>query len=332
MTPPRPVRLSDAAVHHLVRAADWPDLSGTRYTVLEELGQGGMGTVFRARDELLGREVALKVLRSADAPRDLAERLEREAGVLARLEHPGVVPVHDRGVLPDGRAWYVMKLVRGQRLDAWVANGPSLSERLDLLRRVAETLAFAHARGVVHRDLKPANIMVGEFGEVLVLDWGVAKLTAERRSGVAAEAIVSDSHAGTPPSPYAEGTTTAHGTILGSVGFMSPEQERGDVDLVDQRTDVFGLGALLRVMTTPMPMRLEAIAARATSADRDQRYSDASAFAEDLRRFQNGDPVSAYREGSLERLERLVSKYRTPILLVLVYLLLRMLFIIFSNR
>jgi serine/threonine protein kinase len=125
---------------------------------------------------------------------------------------------------------------------------------------------------------------------------------------------------------------TAHGTVLGTTGYMSPEQERGDVDLVDQRTDVFGLGALLRVITTPMPRRLAAIAARATSADRDQRYSDASAFAEDLRRFQNGDPVSAYREGSLERLERLVSKYRTPILLVLVYLLLRMLFIIFSNR
>jgi hypothetical protein len=94
---------------------------------------------------------------------------------------------------------------------------------------------------------------------------------------------------------------TAHGTVLGTTGYMSPEQERGDVDLVDQRTDVFGLGALLRGMTTPMPRRLEAIAARATSADRDQRYSDASAFAEDLRRFQNGDPVSAYREGGLER-------------------------------
>ena len=140
MSPTRPVPLSDAAIHHLARATDWPDLSGTRYTPLEELGQGGMGTVFRARDELLGRDVALKVLRSADAPRDLAERLEREAGVLAMLEHPGVVPVHDRGVLTDGRAWYVMKLVRGERLDAWLAKEPSLRERLDLLRRIAETL------------------------------------------------------------------------------------------------------------------------------------------------------------------------------------------------
>ena len=112
--------LSDAALAHLARATDWPDLAGTRYTALQELGQGGMGTVFRARDALLGRDVALKVLRSADAPSDLAERLEREAGVLAQLEHPGIVPVHDRGVLADGRAWYVMKLVRGKRLDAWL--------------------------------------------------------------------------------------------------------------------------------------------------------------------------------------------------------------------
>ena len=125
---------------------------------------------------------------------------------------------------------------------------------------------------------------------------------------------------------------TAHGTVLGTVGFMAPEQERGDVDLVDQRSDVFGLGALLRVMASPMPRRLQAIAQKASAADREQRYPDASAFAEDLRRFQDGDPVAAYREGAFERLERLVSKYRTPILLVLVYLLLRLVFIIFSNR
>ena len=325
--------LSDAAVQHLARATDWPDLSGTRYTALEELGQGGMGTVFRARDALLGRDVALKVLRSADAPRELAERLEREAGVLALLEHPGVVPVHDRGVLPDGRAWYVMKLVRGERLDAWLAREPSLGERLDLLQRIAETLGFAHARGVVHRDLKPANIMVGEFGEVLVLDWGVAKLVSRSRG-------LEVSPAGADPSELGRDLETSrprdletgHGTILGTVGFMSPEQERGEVDLIDQRADVFGLGALLRVMTAPLPRRLEAIAAKATAPDREQRYPDASAFAADLRRFQDGDPVEAYREGAFEKLERVVSKYRTPILLVLAYLLLRMVFIIFSNR
>lgn len=125
---------------------------------------------------------------------------------------------------------------------------------------------------------------------------------------------------------------TAHGTILGTAGFMAPEQESGNVDLVDQRTDVFGLGALLRVMAGPMRRRLGAIAARATAPDREQRYPDAAAFAEDLRRFQDGEPVTAYREGLFERLERVGFKYRTPILLVLVYLLLRALFIIFAGR
>jgi serine/threonine protein kinase len=320
--------LSDAAVAHLARATDWPDLSGTRYSALEELGQGGMGTVFRARDALLGRDVALKVLRNTDGPRDLAERLEREAGVLAHLEHPGIVPVHDRGVLADGRAWYVMKLVRGKRLDTWLAENPSLRERLDLLRRVAETVGFAHARGVVHRDLKPANIMVGEFGEVLVLDWGVAKVSRSQGLEVSeGSASTRDSETSRP-----RDLETAHGTILGTEGFMAPEQQRGDVAQVDQRTDVYGLGALLRAIAAPLPKPLESVAGRATASDRDQRYSNAIAFAEDIRRFQDGEPVDAHREGTFERLERIVGRYRTPILLVLVYLLLRAMFIIFSNR
>lgn len=322
--------LSDAAVAHLARTTDWPDLSGTRYTALEELGQGGMGTVFRARDALLGRDVALKVLRSADAPPDFAERLAREAGVLARLEHPGIVPVHDRGVLADGRAWYVMKLVRGQRLDAWLSRGPSLRDRLDLLRRIAETLGFAHAHGVVHRDVKPSNIMVGEFGEVLVLDWGVAKIVGHRAEGPVdrrTDTATSDHR------PFGRSVPgTDHGTVLGTPGFMAPEQASGAVEQVDQRTDVYGLGALLRAMVVPLPRPLQSVAARATATDRDQRYADTLAFAEDLRRFQDGEPVSAHREGALERLERIVGRYRTPILLVLVYLLLRALFIIFSNR
>lgn len=290
--------------------------------------------MFRARDALLERDVALKVLRSADAPRDVAERLAREAGVLARLEHPGVVPVHDRGVLPDGRVFYVMKLVRGKRLDAWLGEKPSLRERLDLLRRIAETLAFAHARGVVHRDLKPSNVMVGEFGEVLVLDWGVAKIggSADQRIDGSSTGSAEPTGSAAEPPNRRTAVTTAHGTILGTPGFMAPEQEHGQVDLIDQRTDVFGLGALLRVMAGTMPRRLAAIAARATAPDRELRYTDAAAFAEDLRRFQDGEPVTAYREGRFERLERLVYKYRTPILLVLVYLLLRALFIIFAGR
>jgi serine/threonine protein kinase len=310
--------LSDRAVAHLGALSDWPDLSGTRYRALEELGRGGMGLVLRARDERLDREVALKVLRTADAPAALAQRLGREAKILARLEHPGIVPVHDSGSLPDGRIFYVMKLVRGQRLDRWLGGNPTERERLDLLRRVAETVAFAHANGVIHRDLKPANIMVGEFGEVLVLDWGVARLRETRESAPA-------------DGPETE-EDTGHGTVLGTAGFMAPEQASGAVELIDQRTDVYGLGALLGTLIHPLPRRLAAVAGRAMEIDRDRRYPSALALARELVRFQDGEPLEAYRESVVEKVERVVAKYRTPIVLVLAYLLMRAAFLIASGR
>ncbi len=135
-----------------------------------------MGTVYRARDLALGRDVALKVLRAETSDERLADRLRREARILAHLEHPGIVPVHDVGTLADGRVFYVMKLVRGTRLDVF-AESAGVSEVLRAFLRVVETVGFAHAHDVIHRDLKPANIMVGGFGELLVLDWGIAKIT-----------------------------------------------------------------------------------------------------------------------------------------------------------
>ena len=168
-------RLSDAALEHLRDVAEWPELTGNRYEIVGALGQGGMGTVFLARDRELEREVALKVLRAAASSPDTALRLRRESRILARLEHPGIVPVHDVGRLPDGRVYYVMKLVRGVRLDQY-ARAAVLTDLLRLFLRICETIGFAHAQGVVHRDLKPGNIMVGAFGEVLVMDWGIAKV------------------------------------------------------------------------------------------------------------------------------------------------------------
>jgi eukaryotic-like serine/threonine-protein kinase len=170
--------LSDDALARLRGAAEQPDLTGTRYELVSELGRGGMGVVYECLDTELQRPVALKVLE---------EPWLAEARTLAALEHPGIVPVHDSGVLPDGRFFYVMKLVRGERLDRLA--GLTLTEKLRLFARICEPVAYAHARGVVHRDLKPQNVMVGEFGTVLVLDWGV------------------DAIAGTP-------------------GFMPPEPER----------------------------------------------------------------------------------------------------------
>jgi serine/threonine protein kinase len=156
--------ISDSVLDHLRHVAALPDLSGTRYELESEIGRGGMGVVYAARDRELDRRVALKVL-------DLA--LAGEAKLIARLEHPAVVPIYEAGILPDGRAFYAMKLVSGARLDRYIAGLPTLAKRLGVVRRVGEALAFAHARGEIHRDLKPQNVMVGEFGEVYVMDWGV---------------------------------------------------------------------------------------------------------------------------------------------------------------
>ena len=158
------MELSDSVLDHLRQVAALPDLTGTRYELEREIGRGGLGVVYAARDRQLERPVALKVLDSA---------LEGEPRRIAQLEHPGVVPVYEAGTLPDGRIFYAMKLVEGVRLDAFLAGNPSLAERLRVIRCVGEVLAFAHARGVIHRDLKPQTVMVGGFGEVYVMDWGV---------------------------------------------------------------------------------------------------------------------------------------------------------------
>src|SRR5215469_5781504 len=175
--------LSDKALERL-RSSEAPDLSGTRYRLRELIARGGMGAVYAAEDGKLSRRIALKVLDAPDANAELTSRLMREARILAQLEHPGIVPVHDVGALPDGRVYYTMKFVQGLRLDKYIVQLDSLAQRLRLFLRVCDAVAFAHARGVLHRDLKPANIMVGSFGEVLVMDWGLAKiLRAQGLSG-----------------------------------------------------------------------------------------------------------------------------------------------------
>ncbi|HTP30726.1 MAG TPA: serine/threonine-protein kinase [Candidatus Acidoferrales bacterium] len=158
------MELSDAVVAHLREVADRPDLTGTRYDLEREIGRGGMGVVYAACDRELDRRVALKVMDAA---------LCGEPRLMARLEHPAIVPVYETGMLPDGRVFYAMKLVSGVRLDAFLESDASLAERLRVIQRVGEALAFAHSRGVLHRDLKPQNVMTGTFGEVYVMDWGV---------------------------------------------------------------------------------------------------------------------------------------------------------------
>lgn len=321
--------LSDAALERLREAADLPDLSGTRYRVVDKLGQGGMGGVFRVEDTALERQVALKVLSVADPDSRWTSRLLQEARVIAKLEHPGIVAIHDTGILGDGRPFYTMKLVQGKRLDEHVADVPSLSDRLRIFLRICDAVAFAHAHGVLHRDLKPGNVMVGPFGEVLVMDWGLSKLVGsppDSVNGVSNPVNIS----------IAETAGTAHGTVLGTPGYMAPEQTRGDTGL-DQRADIYSLGAVLQFLMAaaspqPVPRALSAIRRKAMAAEPANRYASVPQLAEDVAHFLDGLPVAAYPEGPLARAWRWIVRNRAWILLLLAYMVTRALIIFFRPR
>ncbi len=326
--------LSDPALDRLRAAADAPDLSGTGYVLMDKLGAGGMGGVFRVEDTALDRQVALKVIGIADAGGEFSARLLREARIIAQLEHPGIVPVHDVGTLPDGRVFYTMKLVQGRRLDQCRDELGGVPERLRTFQKICEAVSFAHAHNVLHRDLKPQNIMVGPFGEVLVMDWGLAKLlTGDIPSEEGALRRIPRQR-----SPSDQGHSepeTAHGAVLGTPGYMAPEQERGEVEAVGPRTDVYSLGAVLRFLLEdgfPGSKALSAIAAKAMAEDAAQRYGSVEELANDVARYLDGLPVGAYPEGPAVRLWRWIVKNRAWILLVVAYLVMRAVFILWRGR
>jgi eukaryotic-like serine/threonine-protein kinase len=328
--------LSDRVVASLQAEMQLPDLTGTRYNLLRYLACGGMGSVWLAEDTVLKRRVALKVLDLAAPADDLNVRLLREARILAGLEHPGIVPVHDAGTLADGRAFCCMKYVEGQTLAQYIAN-LDLADRLRLLDRIAEPLDFAHARGFIHRDLKPDNVMIGAFGEVLVMDWGLAKVGVTNLE--AGETEITTAVRPTQDSLR----VTRQGSVLGTQGYMSPEQARGDIE-VDHRTDIFSLGAILTFMLTrsapgelpaasgSVPRPLRAICEKAMAADPNARYQSAREMTADITHYLNGEPVSAYPEGLLERSGRVFARHRAAVVLVAVYLIMRVLFILFARR
>ena len=325
--------LSDQALNRLRVAADVPDLSGTGYVLLDKLGAGGMGSVFRVQDTALGRQVALKVLGIVDSGGEFSARLLREAKIIAQLEHPGIVPVHDVGTLPDGRVFYTMKLVQGRRLDQRGDELGGLPERLRTFQKICEAVAFAHAHQVLHRDLKPQNIMVGRFGEVLVMDWGLAKLLNAEMPAESSPAPTIRLQQSPSDADTAE-ADTAHGVVLGTPGYMAPEQARGDA-AVGPRADVYSLGALLRFLLDdygPVPKSLSAIGSKATAEEAQQRYGSVEELANDVAHYLDGLPVSAYPEGLLARLWRWVVKNSAWILLIVAYLVMRALFVVWRGR
>jgi len=275
-----------------------PPVVADRYERRHPLGSGGMGEVWRVFDRTLRRTVALKVIRSQLTARELLARFEEEAQVTAQLQHPGIIPVHDYGQLDDGRVWFTMKEVQGRTLEdllqevhrAWrlgrdaTESGFTFRRMLEGFLRVVETMAYSHSRGVVHRDLKPSNIMFGPYGEVLVLDWGLAKLVGS------VEAV------GSEEAPVDLGGDTNRqtqvGAITGTPAYMSPEQAQGDSYNAGPPADVYSLGATLydllcerppRLAQTPKKLVLQV--ALGTEFPPPRQISDGPPFDEELERI-----------------------------------------------
>lgn len=227
-----------------------------RYQFVEEIAHGGMGIVFRAVDTVLGRDVAIKVLagRFVDQP-VMVRRFIGEARIAGQLQHPCIPAVHELGTLSDGEPFLAMRLIKGRTLDELLKNrGPNSPNFVAVFEQVCQAVGYAHERKVIHRDLKPSNVMVGAFGEVQVMDWGLAKVLSNdpESESTLSDAELTAALTAINSEPHADGATRA-GSILGTPGYMPPEQAIGAVDQIDQRSDVFGLGAILCSILTGKP-------------------------------------------------------------------------------
>jgi WD40 repeat protein len=291
-----------------------------RYRIIGEHARGGLGCVTRAHDRELGRDVAIKELISRGNISEV--RFMREALITARLEHPGIVPVHEAGRWPDGTPFYAMKLVAGRPLRDLIAERTTVEQRIGLLHHViavADAIAYAHGRNIIHRDLKPANVIVGDFGETVVIDWGLAK---DLRAP-------DDTVAGASPQPDRHDGLTTTGNVLGTPAYMAPEQRRGE--RVDQRADVFAIGAMLWELCAPekvppadlgvrrrmlrragVDADLIAIIEKALEADPARRYPHASAIAADLKAFKAGARISARGYSLFALLGHWARRHRGP--------------------
>jgi serine/threonine protein kinase len=331
-----------------------PSGGPVRYRILRPHARGGLGEVFVARDEELGREVALKEIQPEHADRPESRgRFVREAEVTGGLEHPGIVAVYGLGSYADGRPFYAMRFIQGDSLkeaiDRFHAAGKpdfSGSEFRQLLGRfidVCQAIAYAHSRGVLHRDLKPGNIMLGKFGETLVVDWGLAKVVGTKDAESGDRTLNISSGSGSTP--------TMQGQAIGTPAFMSPEQAAGRLDELGPATDVYSLGATLYVLLanrapiesgrveemlrkaergewTPLravnpsiPAPLAAICAKAMALKPNDRYASAQVLADDVERYLADEPVSAHRDPPLVRISRWARKNRTAVVSAVAVLL-----------
>ncbi|MBI2943168.1 MAG: serine/threonine protein kinase [Candidatus Wallbacteria bacterium] len=333
------------------RSAAPSEVVAERYEVRGMAGEGGMGEVLVVRDRVLERDIALKRMLGEDRSDERLRRFMHEARVTGRLEHPGIVPVHD--LTPhEGHPFFTMKLVKGASLGQAIAglragssDGPDLRRLVGILVSVCQAMAFAHSRGVLHRDLKPDNIMLGDFGEVLVMDWGLARADAREETSQAPSApaetrpVTSGIRSGVRAQA---GLGTMEGSIAGTPGYMAPEQARGEISRLSERTDVYALGAILyecltlqpphqketslltlqAVLTEPIvaPSRratgrhispdLEAIAMKALDPQPGRRYASVNAFREDLEAWLGDQPVGARRSTPLESFLRWTRRHR----------------------
>ena len=297
------------------------------YELLDVIGSGGMGVVYRARQETPRRTVAVKILRTVLATEVTRRRFEREAQAAADLSHPGVVTIHEFGEA-GGQPFFTMELVEGLRLDRYVRDRAlSLRDTLSLMRDICEAIAYAHQRGVIHRDLKPANIVVTEGAQPKILDFGLAKLS----EAMDRETLVS---------------LTIEGEVLGTAAYMAPEQTQGKSEAIDVRTDVYALGVILYELVTDRlphepeedsvfrlmerirevpPERpslvnklvgdeVETIVLKALAKEKERRYPSADALAADIQRYLAGEPIEAKRASTLYHLRKLAYRHRAILL------------------
>ncbi len=312
-----------------------------RYRGVAEIARGGMGIVVRGEDPDLGRPVAIKVAQSASEGAAL-EKFLLEARIAGRLEHPNIVPVHELGRSADGLPYFSMKLVQGRSLGETIRSmddAAIVAERSRLVGaflKVVDAIAFAHSRGVIHRDLKPANVMLGEFGEVLVLDWGLAKVRGE--GSIACD----EAFQGRLPDSLER---TTPGTVLGTLAYMAPEQARGEIDRVDERSDVYALGGILYEILTrtaphagsdpaaalervrrgdleppaerapplSIPRELAAIVRHAMAADPRDRYARGEDLADDVEAWIHGRAVRAFEYRAVDLAWKWARRHRATV-------------------